>query len=126
MLDEIINYVQSLQRQVEVKNTNDRNQSCSKVNYFGSFLMNFCFSQFLSMKLASMNPRMDFSMDALLSKHVSWSLFFTQILMQKLSYVSLSYIDADVSISWISTTYTLPTRFFDDIPFWASARAASI
>ncbi|XP_044498662.1 transcription factor bHLH62 isoform X2 [Mangifera indica] len=42
MLDEIINYVQSLQRQVE----------------------------FLSMKLASMNPRMDFSMDALLSKHM--------------------------------------------------------
>lgn len=52
--------------------------------------------------------------------------FFTQILMQKLSHVSLSYIDADVSISWISATYTLPTRFFDDIPFWASARAASI
>ncbi|KAG5588655.1 hypothetical protein H5410_049089 [Solanum commersonii] len=40
MLDEIINYVQSLQRQVE----------------------------FLSMKLATMNPRMDFNMEALLSK----------------------------------------------------------
>ncbi|CAI9290391.1 unnamed protein product [Lactuca saligna] len=40
MLDEIINYVQSLQRQVE----------------------------FLSMKLATVNPRMDVSMEALLSK----------------------------------------------------------
>lgn len=42
MLDEIINYVQSLQRQVE----------------------------FLSMKLATVNPRMDFSVDTLLSKGV--------------------------------------------------------
>uniref|UniRef100_A0A7C9A3U8 BHLH domain-containing protein n=1 Tax=Opuntia streptacantha TaxID=393608 RepID=A0A7C9A3U8_OPUST len=40
VLDEIINYVQSLQRQVE----------------------------FLSMKLATLNPRMEFNMDALLSK----------------------------------------------------------
>ncbi|XP_057467603.1 transcription factor bHLH77-like [Actinidia eriantha] len=40
MLDEIINYVQSLQRQVE----------------------------FLSMKLATVNPRMDFNMEAFLSK----------------------------------------------------------
>ncbi|CAH9122329.1 unnamed protein product [Cuscuta epithymum] len=42
MLDEIINYVQSLQRQVE----------------------------FLSMKLATVNPRMEFDMEALLSKDV--------------------------------------------------------
>ncbi|XP_068645152.1 transcription factor bHLH62-like isoform X1 [Aristolochia californica] len=42
MLDEIINYVQSLQRQVE----------------------------FLSMKLATVNPRLDFNLDALLSKDV--------------------------------------------------------
>ncbi|GMP48632.1 hypothetical protein CsSME_00015916 [Camellia sinensis var. sinensis] len=42
MLDEIINYVQSLQRQVE----------------------------FLSMKLASVNPRWEFNMDSLLSKDV--------------------------------------------------------
>ncbi|KAH6770101.1 hypothetical protein C2S52_014904 [Perilla frutescens var. hirtella] len=40
MLDEIINYVQSLQRQVE----------------------------FLSMKLATVNPRMEFNMEALMSK----------------------------------------------------------
>lgn len=42
MLDEIINYVQSLQRQVE----------------------------FLSMKLATVNPRMDFNMESLLSKDI--------------------------------------------------------
>ncbi|KAK9159795.1 hypothetical protein Syun_006136 [Stephania yunnanensis] len=42
MLDEIINYVQSLQRQVE----------------------------FLSMKLATVNPRLDFNMDSLLSKDI--------------------------------------------------------
>ncbi|XP_031493447.1 transcription factor bHLH49-like isoform X1 [Nymphaea colorata] len=42
MLDEIINYVQSLQRQVE----------------------------FLSMKLATVNPRLDFSIEGLLSKDI--------------------------------------------------------
>ncbi|KAJ4973614.1 hypothetical protein NE237_006788 [Protea cynaroides] len=42
MLDEIINYVQSLQRQVE----------------------------FLSMKLAAVNPRLDFSMEGLLAKDI--------------------------------------------------------
>ncbi|KAK4373269.1 hypothetical protein RND71_008653 [Anisodus tanguticus] len=42
MLDEIINYVQSLQRQVE----------------------------FLSMKLATTNPRLDFNIDALLAKDI--------------------------------------------------------
>ncbi|KAG1364324.1 transcription factor bHLH49 [Cocos nucifera] len=45
MLDEIINYVQSLQRQVE----------------------------FLSMKLATVNPRMDFNMEGILSKDLSQS-----------------------------------------------------
>lgn len=43
MLDEIINYVQSLQRQVE----------------------------FLSMKLATVNPRLDFNMEALLTKEMN-------------------------------------------------------
>ncbi|XP_010681178.2 transcription factor bHLH49 isoform X2 [Beta vulgaris subsp. vulgaris] len=43
MLDEIINYVQSLQRQVE----------------------------FLSMKLATVNPRLDFNIERLLSKDIS-------------------------------------------------------
>ncbi|XP_043711177.1 transcription factor bHLH62-like [Telopea speciosissima] len=42
MLDEIINYVQSLQRQVE----------------------------FLSMKLSTVNPRLDFNMESLLSKEI--------------------------------------------------------
>ncbi|XP_030553200.1 transcription factor bHLH77-like isoform X2 [Rhodamnia argentea] len=42
MLDEIINYVQSLQRQVE----------------------------FLSMKMATLNPRMDFNLEAFLSKDI--------------------------------------------------------
>ncbi|KAF6166414.1 hypothetical protein GIB67_034965 [Kingdonia uniflora] len=46
MLDEIINYVQSLQRQVE----------------------------FLSMKLATVNPRLDFNMEALLSKDIRGSM----------------------------------------------------
>ncbi|KAK6914353.1 Myc-type, basic helix-loop-helix (bHLH) domain [Dillenia turbinata] len=45
MLDEIINYVQSLQRQVE----------------------------FLSMKLATVNPRMDFNMEALMPKDMMQS-----------------------------------------------------
>ncbi|CAN1816549.1 Transcription factor bHLH49 [Linum perenne] len=48
MLDEIINYVQSLQRQVE----------------------------FLSMKLATVNPRMDFNLEGLLTKDVSDSSLF--------------------------------------------------
>ncbi|GLJ14713.1 hypothetical protein SUGI_0238500 [Cryptomeria japonica] len=46
MLDEIINYVQSLQRQVE----------------------------FLSMKLAAVNPRLDFNIEALLAKDLRGSL----------------------------------------------------
>ncbi|KAJ8570062.1 hypothetical protein K7X08_006639 [Anisodus acutangulus] len=46
MLDEIINYVQSLQRQVE----------------------------FLSMKLATVNPRLDFNFDGLLTKDILQSL----------------------------------------------------
>lgn len=46
MLDEIINYVQSLQRQVE----------------------------FLSMKLAAVNPRLDFNIEALLTKDLRGSL----------------------------------------------------
>ncbi|KAI3816462.1 hypothetical protein L1987_16160 [Smallanthus sonchifolius] len=47
MLDEIINYVQSLQRQVE----------------------------FLSMKLATVNPRMDFNLEGLLKKDIMESRF---------------------------------------------------
>ncbi|KAH7529521.1 hypothetical protein ACOSP7_006987 [Xanthoceras sorbifolium] len=54
MLDEIINYVQSLQRQVE----------------------------FLSMKLATVNPRMDFNVEALLSK----DLFQSRVALQNALY----------------------------------------
>ncbi|KAF3432255.1 hypothetical protein FNV43_RR26994 [Rhamnella rubrinervis] len=56
MLDEIINYVQSLQRQVE----------------------------FLSMKLATVNPRLDFNIEGLLAKDVNpsvtcWSFIYASI-----------------------------------------------
>nr|KJB71951.1 hypothetical protein B456_011G150200 [Gossypium raimondii] len=60
MLDEIINYVQSLQRQVE----------------------------FLSMKLATVNPRMNANTEALLSK------------------------DVNVSVSWIFAAFSLSNGFF--------------
>ncbi|KAF9674193.1 hypothetical protein SADUNF_Sadunf10G0102200 [Salix dunnii] len=55
MLDEIINYVQSLQRQVE----------------------------FLSMKLATVNPRLDFNIEGLLAKDVSISQLFILILQSR-------------------------------------------
>ncbi|MQL83252.1 hypothetical protein Taro_015725, partial [Colocasia esculenta] len=56
MLDEIINYVQSLQRQVELLRLTARL---------------FVFPpQFLSMKLAAVNPRLDFNIEGLLSKEV--------------------------------------------------------
>jgi len=76
MLDEIINYVQSLQRQVEV------------ISDFGDFLILIFLSivlpkhniylsqfleQFLSMKLAAVNPRLDFNIDNLFAKEVSKS-----------------------------------------------------
>eukprot|EP01018_Ginkgo_biloba_P008283 Gb_24992 [translate_table: standard] len=54
MLDEIINYVQSLQRQVE--------RTCNK--YFTRSLP----FQFLSMKLAAVNPRLDFNIDNFFAK----------------------------------------------------------
>lgn len=67
MLDEIINYVQSLQRQVE----------------------------FLSMKLATVNPRMDLNMEALLSKD----------LFQSCGYVQHSLYPGDCSVQ------TFPSRY---------------
>ncbi|KAI3816018.1 hypothetical protein L1987_15703 [Smallanthus sonchifolius] len=47
MLDEIINYVQSIQKQVE-----------------------FGFQQFLSMKLATVNPGLDFNVDNVCTKEI--------------------------------------------------------
>ena len=65
MLDEIINYVQSLQNQVEVKLLTDL--LFGKVFEACCFIIHakyFKFLQFLSMKLASLNPMFyDFGMD---------------------------------------------------------------
>lgn len=80
MLDEIINYVQSLQRQVEVKwhlwikKKKKSQQGRMLVNLYVWFqvvsLICMFLVQFLSMKLASVNTRLDFNMDALMSKEV--------------------------------------------------------
>lgn len=76
MLDEIINYVQSLQRQVEVIVINMRAEivTCHGMrnSKFWPILLYLLFSlQFLSMKLATVNP-LDFSnLPTLLQKDVS-------------------------------------------------------
>lgn len=69
MLDEIINYVQSLQQQVEVRIP-------LIFGYITQFIANqFCcllHFQFLSMKLATVNPQLDFSnLSTVLHKDVS-------------------------------------------------------
>lgn len=76
MLDEIINYVQSLQRQVEVCMVHLQ-------SLYWKFLFSHlikamdwpngspCFSQFLSMKLAAVNPQLGLNIKQLLSKDVS-------------------------------------------------------
>lgn len=78
MLDEIINYVQSLQRQVEVctKNLTPASRFVTVVTPFvetfqKSGVDSVHFLQFLSMKLSTLNPRMDFNLEAFLSKDVS-------------------------------------------------------
>lgn len=74
MLDEIINYVQSLQRQVEVDKIKPRHMRCHFLaiiiimiipNLWDPFLC-----QFLSMKLAAINPSLDFDIDNYLLKEV--------------------------------------------------------
>ncbi|CAI9775787.1 unnamed protein product [Fraxinus pennsylvanica] len=87
MLDEIINYVQSLQRQVELRREKisermkflqDLGPGCSKImgkavmldeiiNYMQSLQRQV---EFLSMKLATVNPRLNFSIEGLLTKDV--------------------------------------------------------
>jgi hypothetical protein len=77
MLDEIINYVQSLQRQVEVLLSISADEIglflgiraicwniilCSNVT---------CNLQFLSMKLATVNPELGFNIEQILSKQVN-------------------------------------------------------
>lgn len=72
MLDEIINYVQSLQRQVEVWNLKTMcNFLCFASCKLSLHLIFVCvFKQFLSMKLATVNPQMDFNLEGLLAKDV--------------------------------------------------------
>lgn len=71
MLDEIINYVQSLQRQVEVI---IYILICLRSSIF--LMSNWDFScdhhneQFLSMKLAAVNPRLDCNIDNIFAKEV--------------------------------------------------------
>lgn len=82
MLDEIINYVQSLQRQVEVK-------SFAIFIFFIYFVPSSVLIvhnlQFLSMKLAAVNPRLDFDIDNLFAKDVRQNLehfsFFNPLLL---------------------------------------------
>jgi len=81
MLDEIINYVQSLQRQVEVTITQATCCESSHDNRFiSTFFQNivvvtnkreFCVSQFLSMKLSTMNPELDFDGHQIPSKDMN-------------------------------------------------------
>jgi hypothetical protein len=76
MLDEIINYVQSLQRQVEV--------TFISADVIGLFLSIYAVCrniilcsnatsnlQFLSMKLATVNPELGFDIEQILSKQVN-------------------------------------------------------
>ena len=72
-LDEIINYVQSLQRQIEVLFSflSYNSSYCYYAGY--SILMNYLcqfIKQFLSMKLAALNPRLDFDVDSFFTKEV--------------------------------------------------------
>lgn len=60
MLDETINYVQALQRQVEVRIIEESKFSLPSVSYF-VICTNAVTFQFLSMKLATLNPQLDFS-----------------------------------------------------------------
>lgn len=72
MLDEIINYVQSLQRQVEVT------KPSSLVGHFVLADVAFkhlrnqvsIYLQFLSMKLAALSPTLEFNIDNLSGKEV--------------------------------------------------------
>lgn len=71
MLDEIINYVQSLQRQVEVRNITLILPSFhSHIHPLQIYLQFISHVQFLSMKLATVNPSFDFNVDHLFDKEV--------------------------------------------------------
>lgn len=81
MLDEIINYVQSLQRQIEVSAPHPKHirrpSSLVFITFSAAFLaleftiiLQILFLQFLSMKLAAVNPRPEFNYDNFLNKEV--------------------------------------------------------
>jgi hypothetical protein len=75
MLDEIINYVQSLQRQVEVRtisSPSDITEFLLKEHTNSSeFQQNGLLSQqFLSMKLSTVNPRLKLDVDSCIPKDV--------------------------------------------------------
>ncbi|KAH9648076.1 transcription factor bHLH60 [Citrus sinensis] len=64
VLDEIINHVQSLQRQVEVRLAHFNNQSLYSSSSSSSYIFLWG-NEFLSMRLAAVNPRIDFNLDSL-------------------------------------------------------------
>lgn len=71
MLDEIINHVQSLQRQVEVRFYSNAPRFEGQFSHLANseFIL---WVQFLSMRLAAINPRIDFNgLDNILSSEVS-------------------------------------------------------
>jgi hypothetical protein len=79
MLDEIINYVQSLQRQVEVRmisSPSDITEFLLKEHTNSSeFEQNGLLSQqFLSMKLSTVNPRLELDVDSFIPEDVVSSL----------------------------------------------------
>jgi hypothetical protein len=70
MLDEIINYVQSLQRQVEVWSLYSMNECLRIFHPTKHIELILCFLQFLSMKLATVNPQLGLGIEGLVSKDV--------------------------------------------------------
>lgn len=77
MLDEIINYVQSLQKQVEVSIAKFFFLAVKSLLSESNFncLLSISF-QFLSMKLAVLNPGLDFNLDNFIAKEVKISFTF--------------------------------------------------
>lgn len=109
MLDEIINYVQSLQRQVEV--ISDITVQCDSVLHglvHFSLLKLWHLFQFLSMKLAHVNPMLDFNMEALLSKNVSREFENNELVLvitDRTFHLKLaSFGNSDTPIAWIFAT----------------------
>lgn len=76
MLDEIINYVQSLQRQVEVRerSLDSKERARERDMTFRIYLTWIAIAQkqFLSMKLAAVSPKSDGTGDTYLGKEVTY------------------------------------------------------